>query len=42
LTSGYADSMSGVSQLDATVNYLPKPFSAEKLTQVVTQVLAGE
>jgi two-component system, cell cycle sensor histidine kinase and response regulator CckA len=42
LTSGYADSMSGVSQLDVTVNYLPKPFSAEKLTQVVKQVLAGE
>jgi two-component system, cell cycle sensor histidine kinase and response regulator CckA len=42
LTSGYSDGMAGVSQLDPTVNYLPKPFSAEKLTQVVKQVLAGD
>jgi two-component system, cell cycle sensor histidine kinase and response regulator CckA len=42
LTSGYSDSMAGVSQLDSALNYLPKPFSAEKLTQVVKQVLAGE
>jgi two-component system cell cycle sensor histidine kinase/response regulator CckA len=40
LTSGYSETLAGNRSLDASINFLAKPFSAEQLTRIVDRILS--
>ncbi len=41
LTSGYSEALAGNRSLDASINFLAKPFSADQLTRTVDRILSG-
>ncbi|MDR3703206.1 MAG: ATP-binding protein, partial [Candidatus Sulfopaludibacter sp.] len=40
LTSGYSETLAGNRSLDANINFLAKPFSADQLTRTVDRILS--